>query len=99
MFLPLSFILLHSPTRFGQTWIPQNHVFLEQVLFCLPNSSLCLLKMYSSIEPIQRFNKDSLNCSLGFTYKKPGSIRNKTNLERLVCVTLKSQSSYNKAQP
>ena len=37
----------YSPTRLGLTWIPRNHVVLENILFSLPNSSLFLFKIYA----------------------------------------------------
>ena len=76
-------IYTYSPTRLGRTWIPQNHIFLEHILFPLLNSSLFLLKMYPFVEIFGRFNTDSSNFLPLFTNKKPESIENKANHESL----------------
>ena len=70
----------YSPTRLGQTQIPQNHVFLERSLFPLSNSSVFYLKMYSVVKQIREFNKDSSSYSPLFTIQKWKSRRNEANL-------------------
>ena len=95
-------VLSYSETAL-QLQDPRNHVFLEDIAFSLPNSSLFLSKIYF-FKQILRVNTYSSNYSPLFaTKKKPKFKRNKKNLESKlklnVCVTLTSRSSYNKAQP
>ena len=89
----VTFIADYSGTRFVQTRIPQNGVFLEHTVFPLHNSSLFIF-----VEQTRRVNTDSSNCSPLFTNKNPQFMRNKTFWESRskfnVCFTLTSWSSY-----
>ena len=74
----VTFIADYSGTRFVQTRIPQNGVFLEHTVFPLHNSSLFIF-----VKQTRRVNTDSSNCSPLFTNKNPQFMRNKTNFGRV----------------